>query len=291
VPTHWTYASFAHDDDLEQGDIVRPTDELRAIFKAVHPHFEDPKYLAFIVITQTCDLVFRNAECKSRYVNLAVVRPLDSLLFFMVDAVAEKVTNGVYISESKGKARMLLERLFNQNEQRLGLFYLHPDADAGIAVPAVALLQVSIALRSRNHYETIRRARVGRLNREFQSKLGWLIGNLFARVATKDWPKTDMKKLVKTTLDDTSAELSPVWVSRASVAAANEKGIRLKSLSRDEAVRVANEHTPRKALDLALERVARLIGKTLPSATTEDLSKVALRLRNDPEFCRLFRRQ
>src|SRR5205807_2422402 len=40
----------------------------------------------------------------------------------------------------------LLERIINQNEQTLGLFYLEPDGDLKLAVGAVALLRVTIVL-------------------------------------------------------------------------------------------------------------------------------------------------
>src|SRR5207247_8080250 len=87
--------------------------------------------------------------------------------------------------------QQFLERVINQNEQAHGLFYLHPDADVGIAVPAAAMLRVSISLRSREHYNVLKAARCGRLRAEFRNKLGWLTGNLYSRVDTPDWADED----------------------------------------------------------------------------------------------------
>jgi len=44
---HWTYAEILEGSDLQQGDVLQPTDELRGLFGEVHKHFCDPKYLAF----------------------------------------------------------------------------------------------------------------------------------------------------------------------------------------------------------------------------------------------------
>ena len=58
---HWTYAQerAVDRDCLQQGDILERKDELVQVLKQVHPHFADPKYVHFIVLTQSCDLYFR----------------------------------------------------------------------------------------------------------------------------------------------------------------------------------------------------------------------------------------
>jgi hypothetical protein len=50
------------------------------VLQLVHNHFADPKYLAFIVLTQTCDLVVRKKACKAKHISLAVIRPLSALV-------------------------------------------------------------------------------------------------------------------------------------------------------------------------------------------------------------------
>ncbi len=59
---HWTYCTFEPDSDLQQGDILSRTDELLTVLKNVHSYFCDERYLAFIVVTQSCDLVRRKKE-------------------------------------------------------------------------------------------------------------------------------------------------------------------------------------------------------------------------------------
>jgi len=166
MPSHWTYESFQIDSDLEQGDILHPTEELRNIFQEVHKNFLDPKYIAFILLTQSCDLIIRKGKRKARYLNIAVICELESVLHDLLSHICKTLTPGVYFKESKSQAKMLLERLFGQNEQALGLFYLHPDNDAGITVPAVAMLRISVTLRA-DHYNILKQARRGRLTTEF----------------------------------------------------------------------------------------------------------------------------
>jgi hypothetical protein len=184
---HWTYDDFEPATELEQGDILQPTGELRKIFADVHPHFRQEKYLGFLVATQSCDLVRHGEFPKASYINLAAIRSLSQVINKILAEVVTPAAAGVFPTGGKGDAHRLLERVLNQNEQAIGLFFLHADLDrAGIAEPAIAFLRITVALRA-EHYETLRAARVGRLRPEFRAKLGWLLGNLYARPATPDW--------------------------------------------------------------------------------------------------------
>ena len=115
-PAYFTYQEVTG-SDLCQGDILSPTKPLRSLLAEVHPHFHDRKYIAFMVLTQTCDLVRRdNQQFRTRYVNLAVVRPLRDVLLTLLDRECEMAQvrgtrlSGVYAVETKVKAERLLER-------------------------------------------------------------------------------------------------------------------------------------------------------------------------------------
>ena len=104
----------------------------------------------------------------------------------------------------------------NQNEQALGLFYLYPDEEVRIAEHSCRhCLQVSVALRAKEHYASLHDARCGRLAAEFQGKLGWLMGNLFSRVGTKDWPKREREGLISQLISAAGVpESSPTWIDK-----------------------------------------------------------------------------
>jgi hypothetical protein len=292
MATHWTYADFREEDDLAQGDILWPTDELRAILKEVHPHFLDAKYIAFLLTTQSCDIVRRKGECNSRYLNLAVIRGLEDVLHDILSHECECVGQGIYTQESKFKAKQLLNRVFNQNEQALGLFYLHQDGDAGIAVASVSLLRVSVTLRV-EHYDVLRRSRRGRLAPEFRGKLGWLVGNLYSRIGTKDWMETEelqsqLERLLDEALTDRDSK-SPKWVKSSWIRAARENGVDLLQLPRDRFLAEIARYKPPTAKEATTQSVLNVIKEALPELSEEQLNRFSKRLQNDQTFAQAVR--
>ncbi|QDU65095.1 hypothetical protein [Engelhardtia mirabilis] len=298
--SHWTYKPVDAEQDLDQGDIVILSEGLKSLLQEVHPHFLDPKYLAFMVLTQSCDLVRRKGECKSRYITLACIRSLEDVLIGLLDQVCAGIGGGTYREESRGEAKRLLQRIINQNEQALGLFYLHPDADVGIAVPSIAMLQVSIAVR-RDHYDTIRSARAGALDSEFRNKLGWLVGNLYSRIGTPDWSdrkdgQKAAEKIIKDHLKRAAVPNLPRWVSGEAVDAAQKAGLDLSKLSEQEIVSEVAKHTPKPLKTRVTREVARVLRELLVESDESEMSEADVdrllrRLDNDARYSSLLRRK
>lgn len=293
MPEHWTYDAFGPDDDLLQGDILEPTDDLRKILQKVHPHFLDPKYTSFLLITQSCDLVVRKGKYSTQYLNIVVIRPLEAMLHDFLSVVCRTVGNGVYTKETKGAARQLLERLFNQNEQSLGLFYLHQDRFSGIDTPSVSLLRVSVTLRV-GHYPVLKEARRGRLSSEFRSKLGWLVGNLYSRIGTQDWNEDPhrtkmLSGWIKQFLDTAQESYEPIWVPESWVTAAEEAGVKLDELDRDTILTTLEACKPPSAKDQAVEHALSVLREVVPHIDDESLQKFRNRLSNDSLFAKALR--
>lgn len=290
MPSHWTYAQFDTSDPLEQGDILAPTLELRDIFSEVHKHFMDDKYVGFLVATQSCDLVPRKGyKPKASYVNLCVIRPLESVIHKFVCQVCNPVKPGLYRDGEKIKVKELLTRIFNQNEQAQGIFFLHADADSGIAQASVAMLRISVALRS-EHYETLQRARVGRISDEFRAKLGWLLGNLYARPATRDWlersgGKEALEQLEKKYIQEQISGLGPNWIPDAIVLEAKKQGLDFATLTQEqlEALRPQSKHE--QSIELVQQEMRKMQGQI-----SDDLiEKISNRLRNSGKLKALFK--
>lgn len=284
MPTHWTYDPIDAADDLAQGDIIARGAPVLGVLNQVHKYFCDPKYLCYLVITQSCDLVIRGESCKARYITLPVVRSLEGLIPDVLDELCDPVAPGVYPDESKYEAQQFLNRLLNQNEQAHGIFYLHPDADVGIAVPAVAMLRVSIALRSREHYSVLKAARSGRLGTSFRNKLGWLAGNLFSRVDTPDWAdrvggEEEANKLVSDFLDGGSRPR--FWVSTRNLRAAERAGVNVAEIPSDQVAEVLQQHTPSPAHEVALSRVREKGGQVLRELNNPQLERFLELARED----------
>lgn len=264
MPTHWTYKSFEPGDGLFQGDIIA-RDPLLEVLRAVHGHFCDPKYLAFVVVTQTCDLVVRKGRCKAKHISLAVVRSLASVLPDLLEEICNGPAPGVFSLESRVEAEQFLHRILNQNEQAHGMVYLHPDGDVGIGEPAVALLRVSISLRAKEHYDRLRSARIGRMDTEYRNKLGWLAGNLYSRVDTTDWAEKDRgeeteKAIIKDLLDGPSDGRMPLWLPSSWLEAARKKKVDFKNLPPEELAARIREAAPQPPLDVAIAEVKRPAG-------------------------------
>ena len=104
----------------------------------------------------------------------------------------------------------------------MGLFFLHPDTDAGIGEPAVAFLRLPLHC-ARNTTTRSAEARAEPITPEFRAKLGWLIGNLYVRPATPDWSdveggKKKFEDLIRQYLDDAR------WIDTKSLEQATFKG-------------------------------------------------------------------
>jgi hypothetical protein len=287
VPSHWTYAKeIPPDDELSQGDIIGREEGLIEALQPVHPYFCDTKYLCFIVTTQSCDLVLRDGASKAKHINLAVVRSLESLLPELLSEICDSDVPGVYSKKAKQDALEFLQRVINQNEQAHGMFYLHPDGDVGIAVESVALLRVSIALRSREHYNRLREARRGRLQTEFRNKLGWLAGNLYARVDTPDWEQKDGEKLVDRLLTGTGAQKT-LWVPDSWLRAAKDQGLDLSTYTRDKVLSALEVVAPSPPIELGLEKI-RSVGQVVQADLNEQqLNRIAEITEADQLLCSL----
>lgn len=285
MPTHWTYASFRETDDLEQGDILKPSTELKEVLTDVHHHFVHDKYVGFLVATQSCDLVRRDGVAKAPYINLAVIRPLGNVVHKLIAKVSTSVKPGVFPTSAKRRVKDLLTRIFNQNEQ---VFFLHGDADSGLAEPSIALLRVMVALKS-EHYAMLQQARVGRLTDEFRAKLGWLLGNLYARPATRDWHEREggrqkLDELVSTYIDEQIPGLGPKWIDDELIAEAKAKDINLKDATLEE----LQQLRPKSRHERSLDEIRAELLKVAPKLEPSIVDKLTNRLKNNGKFKNLF---
>lgn len=193
---HFTYAAEPDSGQLFQGDLIIRTSRVDEILEQVHPHYRKEDYKAFIVLTQTCDLVRReNGQCGARYISIAAVRPLELVIKRAFDAMCKnrweaeyRVTN----SKTRERLRMFLARLLNNNEDEF--FFLRRDAPSGLSTDCCAFLQLSIAVKAEFHYATLLEAKKLQLTDIFQHKLGYLVGKMYSRVGTPDWVPTHFQQ-------------------------------------------------------------------------------------------------
>lgn len=298
MTSHWTYTECDQNSDLEQGDILLPSPPLKGILKSYHSHFANDKYVGFMVATQSCDLVRRNdSPPKAPYITVAAIRPLESVAYGLLTQVANELGPGILRKEDKWVAQGLFQRIFNQNEQALGLFFLQEDLDSGIAQPSVALLRVTVALRN-EHYQILKESRAGRLTDEFRAKLGWLLGNLFARPATRDWSEMEkggakkLEALVKKYVESPHGRSKLNWIEAELVKTAEDQGLDIAATPMEELEKFRPLPPISKAIDITK---AELLNVLTQAGLEEEKSKAAAhtlgnRLNNNGKLRRLFKK-
>lgn len=287
--------------DLQQGDLLIHTDEIVQLLKEVHPHYyQHPDYKYLVVLTQSCDLVRRQGNpCKSRYISLAAVRPLNTLIrreLARHQPSPREQRLGYCSQKARPEMKQFLERLLNNNEPNY--FYVHSDPELGIAEPFVAFLALSIAVKAELHYDTCLKARIAQLEDAFQAKLGWLVGNMYSWVGTQDWaPDHYTHEQFESRIEEMLVQTC-LWVDERDVKkiAAEEKRRQREhgdnyQLSQEElhelVEKLAAERESKK--DQLIGRALEVLRETKPEISDTDLNKLSLRLKNDSTFTRLAR--
>lgn len=207
------YQPSAPSDRLEQGDILRLSDELVVLLDRYHPYYSThPDNKFFVVLTQSCDLVPRPDGCKARYISLAPVRPLKEVVKREFDGKLENVGSGTQPFTShqvRANLEQFLGRLFNNNEPPF--FYYEAAHASGIYADMCAMLALPISFKP-EHYETFRAAKIAGITDVFQAKLGWLLGQMYSRVGTPDFQPTEIGRKVKDYTDGVA-----LWLEEAEV--------------------------------------------------------------------------
>ena len=275
---HFTYEKPTG-EALFQGDILKRTDELVKTLKTIHPRFDRDDYSHLIVLTQSCDLLRRNGkECKARYISVAAVRSLSTVLERAIAKYqydpAERF-EGLCSDKARGKLEDFTEKLLNNNNPEY--FYLEPDVGCGLAAPSCAFLRLSVPLRSEEHYSELLNARVLALREGFRAKLGWLIGNMYSRVGTCDWVPEAMSQdsfseKVRHLLDE-----EVQWVEDGRLKAARkiyrkEKGAGLRAAL--ESVGKTKQDFVLDAVVTALEEAALITDSSLVRRTLESSTEL-----------------
>lgn len=210
APTHYSiYKDAVLDSVLEQGDLLEVTPELQSLLESYHSYFaQHPDNRFYAVLTQSCDLVRRAGGCAARYIAIAPVRPIATVIGREFDEKLVSVAKGVrYASHrERGEIERFLERLLNNNEP--SYFYFEAEPGRGVYGPMCAVLGLSIPFKA-EHYDELLRAKIIGVTDVFQAKLGWLLGQLYSRVGTEELPAPKMREAVKSLTEGLALWLEP----------------------------------------------------------------------------------
>jgi len=283
---------------LQQGDLLRITEDIRSVLSQCHPYYASkPDYAFLIVLTQSCNLTRRNSDCKARYITLAAVRPVKTLIERELDkhqrSSIEKL-NKLCPEEHRHYVRDFLNKLLNNNLPEY--FYLAEEPQLGINSPHVAFLTLSVALK-KEHYGKCVDARIAQLTDIFQAKLGWLVGDIYSRIGTPDWvpdqmPQMDFDAYLEKQLNEMS-----LWVSKNCLEQLKtEQQLRRRehknknyTIPRGEVLRLigefASEQESRKKR--VVELLVKQASSTIKGIQEDELRTLEQRLMNNEELERL----
>jgi hypothetical protein len=188
MPKHFIYSEDLNKKQLFQGDILRRDEELISLLHSYHKHYaERENYRYFIVLTQSCDLVRRDStQPSSPYITIAAVRPLGEAIRREAKKDQEwwQEPKNAISTKTREKLDLFTSSLLDNNVPNY--FYLHEDISLKISGRNCAFLALSVAIKN-EHYDLCLNAKIAQLNEEFGLKLGWLVGNMYSRVGTKEW--------------------------------------------------------------------------------------------------------
>lgn len=296
---HFTYRDAPVESNvLSQGDVLRRTPEIDRVLKQYYPYFADnADNQFFLVITQSCDLVPRAAGlCAAKYIEIAAVRSIRH-------AVDREISTralpdfGLPFAVAGLKARTkfddFLRRLLNNNEP--DYFFLRAEPTAGLAEHCCAFLQLTVPIKV-EHYEACVEARILTLHTVFQAKLGWMVGQIYARVGTEDWNKDELTREVRSI----TSRAGCFWIDDQILKETREVVTRWNAghpggqLTQSELVKMLAEIPTKKSQ--ALEHLKGLISNsnvvtrltTSGDLTPDDLERLVNQIRSDQHFTSYF---
>jgi len=281
--SHFTY-KLPEKSVLKQGDILFKGDEIISILNQVHPHYLKDDYKYFIVLTQTCDLVRRKEKCKSRYITIAAVRPLNLLLEREIKKQQKtllEAKSGICNADKKNTLYNFLERLFNNNEPEY--FYLSDDTSLNFPEKMVAFLRLSISIKSDLHYKSCLDSKLLELTDTFKAKLGWLVGNMYSRVGTPDWvpnaaTKMEFNKMINDILNENVA-----WVHKKVINnIIDDYKDKISNMTSDKIREIAINMKLKKDWDEVLEKIEKIIIDSGYIDNRKIVTNIIRRISNDP---------
>jgi hypothetical protein len=150
-------------------------------------------------------------------------------------------------------------------------------------------LRVAISVKSFEHYESLIKARVGRLSKEFQPKLGWMVGNLYSRVGVRDWKEKSEEQNIDFENDIINEILcfsrkKPIWLDREIYKKILKDVPDFENLSFSAQEIIIKEKTPPPPEQKVLEIIAKTVKDVVPKIQDDLLEKIRNRLKNNQQF-------
>ncbi len=177
---------------LFQGDIIRECELIST---------PSTKHLGYLIVSNSCDL--RRLDRKTA-ISLVPIYPFEYLLNKFIKTVTKKVISQKKRDEREGKDYDVESALCSEvaglifseaNYERKYTFFISPLEQLG-NLPSIAFIE-DVKSINKEYTERLLEHRIVSLKSPWKEKLGYMVGNLYNRVATysprtsaiKDWWK------------------------------------------------------------------------------------------------------
>jgi len=252
--------------DLNQGDLIELSGNFLEKFQGFYPEVTTSNSDGYcMVISQSCDLVRRNGDCKSKYINLCMVRPFNEMMTKVFTHNKTKdVKDGDYFlfgSSQYDEVKSNIWKLINNSESK-NRFFLPKHSK--LKNHLLVQLDVMFAVRSEIYADILANRQLS-LASEFRAKIGKIVGDLYSRVATSDLfdhglQEEQVSAIVESMMDD----LKIVNVLDGS----NLEALRKKSyLINEKNINAIKE----KAKEIEMEKGVRGTNKIISATTNNNI--------------------
>ncbi|MGO9117531.1 MAG: hypothetical protein ACLQPD_07960 [Desulfomonilaceae bacterium] len=223
-----------------------------------------------MILTSSCDLVLRPQEndlYEARFLTLVPVYPLDLVLEQHLDMEQSSIEKKAKQSSKKLKGDLItfLRKLINNNLPEYFFLPQSTTKDINFPVNSCAVLRQAFSIRLDYKYFEFQSARVASLTDVFVAKLGFLIGELYSRVATEDVIPVympDFKNKLNAWVNGLSNWEDSDMVSRAITAARDQNVLNgLLKATREEVRSFIQQYSKEQMFDRAVKEIIKILEK------------------------------
>ncbi len=256
--------------DLQQGDVILNEGEPSRCVQTCYPQLIGSECSYFMILTSSCDLVLRPQEndlYEARFLTLVPVYPLDLVLEQHLDMEQSSIEKKAKQSSKKLKGDLItfLRKLINNNLPEYFFLPQSTTKDINFPVNSCAVLRQAFSIRLDYKYFEFQSARVASLTDVFVAKLGFLIGELYSRVATEDVIPVympDFKNKLNAWVNGLSNWEDSDMVSRAITAARDQNVLNgLLKATREEVRSFIQQYSKEQMFDRAVKEIIKILEK------------------------------
>ena len=173
-----------------QGDIFFPDDsEIYEVLKIE----ADLPISGFIVVSNSCDIVNESID----YISIAPIIPLQ----FIIDLIIERKRLKKE-SQNKTLSQKDIDDIKDKNVKNIMgynnklYFFIQENKSHSVDKDSIVLLEMILTYEINKIEKLINEKRTCTLRSPWREKLGWSAGNLYNRVAVKNFNNSDITKVV-----------------------------------------------------------------------------------------------